>query len=150
MIVFCSGATPPQRVVINGADMCRGFVTVFSRSRVRHSTAEPLRLHKRDQTADSTRLIQITARSGSMAHGREQEELWESHKKHSQHSVDGLFLTIYGLRLQPQQGRCLHLGLTTRWKQTCHFRCPDTYNWRNFVVGRRCSSPSGRTRKATR
>ena len=52
-----------------------------------------------------------------MANGREQEELWESHKKHSQHSVDGLILTIYGLRLQPQQGRCLHLGLTTRWKQ---------------------------------
>ena len=34
--------------------MFRGFVTVFSRSRVRHSTAEPLPLDKRDQTADST------------------------------------------------------------------------------------------------
>ena len=45
-------------------------------------------------------------------------------QKHSQHSVDWLFLTIYAPRLQPQQGRCLHLGLMT-WRQTCHFRCHD-------------------------
>ena len=31
------------------------------------------------------------------------------------HSVDALFLTMYGLRLQPQQGRCLHLSLMTTW-----------------------------------
>ena len=36
-----------------------------------------------------------------------------NHKKHFQHSVDWLFPTMYGLRLQPQQGRCLHLGLMT-------------------------------------
>ena len=41
-ISFCLGVTPPQRVAI----ICRGFVTVFSRSRVRHSTTEPLHLHK--------------------------------------------------------------------------------------------------------
>ncbi len=51
-----------------------------------------------------------------MAHGREQEELWESQQKNIlNHSVDGLFLTMYGLRLQPQQGGCLHLGLMTTW-----------------------------------
>ena len=32
---------PPQRVAINGANVCRGFETGFSRSRVRHSTADP-------------------------------------------------------------------------------------------------------------
>ena len=52
MIVFCRGVTPPQRFVINGATMFRGFVTVSSRSRVRQSTAEPLRIHKGDQTAE--------------------------------------------------------------------------------------------------
>ena len=46
-----------------------------------------------------------------MAYGREQEELWESPKKHSQHSVDGLVLTIYGLRLQPQKSKMFALGL---------------------------------------
>ena len=35
----------PQRVAINGAIICRGFEPGFSRSRVRHSTAEPQRLH---------------------------------------------------------------------------------------------------------
>ena len=39
---FCQ-LSSPQRVAINGAIICRGFVTGFSRSRVRHSAAEPLR-----------------------------------------------------------------------------------------------------------
>ena len=34
----------PQRVAINGAIICRGFEPGLSRSRVRHSTAEPRRL----------------------------------------------------------------------------------------------------------
>ena len=40
MILFCRDVTTPQRVAINGAN-------VYSRSRVRHSTAEPLRLQIR-------------------------------------------------------------------------------------------------------
>ena len=35
----------PQRVAINGAIICRGFEPGLSRSRVRHSAAEPRRLH---------------------------------------------------------------------------------------------------------
>ena len=48
-----------------------------------------------------------------MAQGIKEDDLWES-QKHHQHSVDGLFVTMFGLRLQPQQQRCLHLGLITR------------------------------------
>ena len=40
-ILFCRGVTPPQRVTINGASVCKGLMTGSSRSRVRHSTAEP-------------------------------------------------------------------------------------------------------------
>ena len=35
-----------QRVAINGAIICRGFEPGLSRSRVRHSTAEPRHLHE--------------------------------------------------------------------------------------------------------
>ena len=114
-----TSTTPPRPVVINGANMCRGFVAVSSRSRVRHSTAEPLRLHKGDQTADSTRSQRGVAK-------------WHMDESRNPSTECTTALSRWalsynlGLILQPQQGRCLHLGLTTRWKQTCHFRCPDT------------------------
>ena len=49
-------------------------------------------------------------------HKEESRRNCGNHKKSIiNYSVDGLFLTMYGLRLQPQQRRCLHLGLVTTW-----------------------------------
>ena len=97
MIVFCCGVTPLQRVVINGPNVCRGFVTVSSRSRVRHSTAEPLRLQGSDgrfNHVDPDHSKEWLNGTWTRAGG-----IVGNTKQHSQHSVDGLILIIYGLRL---------------------------------------------------
>ena len=52
----------PQRVAINGAIICRGFEPGLSRSRVRHSTAEPRRLHVIVGGVQSDRLKRLMLR----------------------------------------------------------------------------------------
>ena len=47
MIVFCCDGNTATTSRHQRRQMCGGFETVSSRSRVRHSTAEPLRLHER-------------------------------------------------------------------------------------------------------
>ncbi len=71
MIIFCRGVTPPQRVVINGANMCRGLV-----NQVDPDHSEEL-------------LNGTWKRAG---------ELCESHKKKNIHSTQymGYFLTFTG------------------------------------------------------
>ena len=45
MILFCCDGNTATTSRHQRRQMCGGFETVSSRSRVRHSTAEPLRLH---------------------------------------------------------------------------------------------------------